>query len=52
MQRISFFLGVLLTIAFIGVSCDKEEPQYDTPQISVVGESLIDLKPGLSLIHI
>ncbi|HHU26399.1 MAG TPA: hypothetical protein GXZ56_07255 [Bacteroidales bacterium] len=46
MQRISFFLGVLLTIAFIGVSCDKEEPQYDTPQISVVGESLIDLKPG------
>ena len=45
-QRITLFVGLLLTIAFFGVSCGEDGPQLGTPQISIVGEDSIDLKPG------
>lgn len=45
-QQTILLLGVLLTTALIGVSCGEEGPQYKTPQISVVGDDIIDLKPG------
>ncbi|MDO5524327.1 MAG: hypothetical protein Q4G48_09830 [Bacteroidia bacterium] len=45
-QRIALFLGILLTIAFVGVSCGEDGPQLGTPQISVTGSDSIDLAPG------
>lgn len=45
-QRTILFLSLLLVIAFIGVSCEDDGPKFGTPQISVVGEDSIDVKPG------
>lgn len=38
--------GILMGMLFVAVSCDKKEPQYATPAISVNGASNVELAPG------
>lgn len=45
-QRIILFLGGLLALVFIGVSCGDDGPKFGTPQISIVGSDSIDLAFG------